>query len=53
MITICIYIINNNKNIILIEQERANKSLAKIREKIELKKKKQTEKGTLISKEII
>ena len=53
MITMCIYgtTCDNNENIILMEQARADVSLAKIREKIELKKKKQTEKGTLISKE--
>ena len=41
----CIYgtTYDNNENIILMEQARADVSLAKIREKIELKKKKQIE----------
>ena len=53
MITMCIYgtTCDNIENANLMEQARADVSLDKIRKKIELKKKKQTEKGTLISKE--
>ena len=53
MITMCIYgtTCDNIENANLMEQARTDVSLEKIQEKIELKKKKQTEKGTLISKE--
>ena len=49
----CIYgtTCDNIENANLMEQARTDVSLEKIQEKIELKKKKQTEKGTLISKE--
>ena len=53
MITMCIYgtTCDNNENAILMEQARTDVSLDKIRESLELKKNKQTEKKTLISKE--
>ena len=53
MITMCIYgtTCDNNENAMLMEQERTDVSLDKIRQKIEIKKNKHTEKGTFISKE--
>ena len=53
MITMCIYgtTCDNFENASLMEQAKTDVSLAEIQAKIALKKKKQTEKGTLISKE--
>ena len=53
MITMCIYgtTCDNNENAILMEQARTDVSLTKIMESLEIKKNKQTEKNTLISKE--
>ena len=53
MITMCIYgtTCDNNENVILMEQARTDVSLNDLRQSLEIKKNKKTEKSTLISKE--